>query len=651
MRRKLTERLSTPGMRLRHLTVSGWIALVIVTGVVLFALLGPLLISADPNAQTVTLDKSPSVENVLGLDGQGRDLLARLADGARWSLAIGLGSTLIALIAGSVIGSVAATSRKVVDETIMRVVDVVMAFPGIAIAAVLVAVFGRDLTVLVAAIGFLYTPMVTRIVRANVMAQYSEDYVAAERIAGARTPFIVWRHVAKNVAAPVLVFCTVLVADAIVFEASLSFIGAGVQPPNASWGSVIADGKDLLLLGGWWATMFPGLLIFATVVALNVLSEGISDTMAAPAGRSARVTPASAPAGPSSGRRPAVAPIRGLEKAAERISARLADFTGIPAVLQVSDLSIRFPDRHDGVNVVDNVSFDVRQGEVVALIGESGCGKSLTSLAITGLEPRGAEVTGTVTLEDTDLLAMRARDRRKLMGHGVSMIYQDASSSLNPAMTVRQQLRQFTRRGGSRGPAELLEMVKLDGDRVLKSYPHELSGGQRQRVLIALALARDPKLIIADEPTTALDVTVQAEVMNLILRLQAELGFALVFVSHDLALVSDVADRVVVMYGGRVVESGRTDEIIAAPAHHYTRGLLSAVVSLEDHSDQLMQIAGVVPSPAELPAGCRFSDRCPQADEKCRDELPIPQHTSETHTVACHHPALTSSSSRKALIR
>jgi peptide/nickel transport system permease protein len=652
MRTELTKKLSSPNFRLNRLTVSGWISVAIVSAVILFAIVGPFLIPSDPNAQSVALDKSPSLAHPFGLDGQGRDILARLAQGARWSLVIGLGATLIALIAGSVIGAVAATARKSVDEVIMRLLDIVMAFPGIAIAAVLVAVFGRALPVLVAAIGFLYTPMVVRIVRANVQAQYGEDYVAAGRIAGARTHYLVWRHVAINVAAPVLVFCTVLVADAIVFEASLSFIGAGVQQPFASWGSVIAEGKDQLLLGEWWATTFPGLLIFATVVALNVLSEGFSDTLAAPSARSVKAGKKSEVAERARAERQptAVTPIPGLAEAAARIGPRVRSFDAAETVLDVRDLSVRFPERHDGTNVVDGVSFAVRRGEVLALIGESGCGKSLTSLAIMGLEPRGAQVAGQVLLEGVDLLTVSARERRRHMGHGVSMIYQDALSSLNPAMTIRQQLRQFTRRGGTRAPEELLELVKLDPDRTLKAYPHELSGGQRQRVLIALALSRDPKVVVADEPTTALDVTVQAEVMKLILGLQDELGFALVLVSHDLALVSDIADRVVVMYGGRVAETGQIDHVIADPAHHYTRGLLSAVVSLESGARRLTQIEGTVPSPADFPAGCRFSDRCPLATDQCVADEPALRPRGATHEFACHHPAPEMAPDREAMV-
>jgi peptide/nickel transport system permease protein len=643
-RKTLTEALSRPGLRLRgwrRLPLLSKAAVCFLTVVVLLALLAPLLAPHDPLDQQPPVDGTghPSAGHWMGQDSLGRDILSRLMYGARWSLAIGLGATGLALVAGALLGAVAATSRKAVDETLMRCLDVVMAFPGIALAAVLVAVFGGGITVLICAIAFLFTPPVARVVRANVLDQYGEDYVTAERVIGARTPHIVLKHVAINCAAPVLVFCTVQVAEAIVFEASLSFIGAGVRPPDPSWGSVIADGKNMVLTGGWWATVFPGLLMLVTVLSLNILSEGVSDAWAAPSAREVDVPEDDRLQAPEPGSGEVVR-LPGLTEAARRLRARARQLPrdGQP-VLAVENLTIGFDQRHGGVDIVDGISFEVHPGEVLGLVGESGCGKSLTALAVMGLQPKGARVGGQVRFNQRDLLAEPMRVRRRLLGHEMAMIYQDALSSLNPAMTIRAQLKQVVRRGGRRGPAELLTMVGLDPGRTLRSYPHELSGGQRQRVLIAMALSRDPKLIVADEPTTALDVTVQAQVIELLLRLREELGFALILVSHDLALVADVTDRVAVMYGGQIVEIGVTADLVEAPAHHYTRGLLGSVLSLESAQERMTQIKGVVPSPADFPAGCRFADRCPRASGICRTTAPLLTGTP-AHTVACHHPAI-----------
>ena len=255
------------------------------------------------------------------------------------------------------------------------------------------------------------------------------------------------------------------------------------------------------------------------------------------------------------------------------------------------------------------MSFAVRPHQTMGLVGESGCGKSITSLTIMGLLDKRAKVSGEILYNGQNLLDLSPKEMNDLRGTEIAMIYQDALSSLNPSMLIRSQMKQLTKRGGTRSAEDLLRLVGLDPKRTLDSYPHELSGGQRQRVLIAMALTRDPKVIIADEPTTALDVTVQKQVIKLLNDLQAELGFAMVFVSHDLALVAEVANSITVMYAGQVVEQGPVKDILTAPVHEYTRGLLGSVLSIEAGGDRLHQVPGSVPSPAEFPKGDRFVPR------------------------------------------
>lgn len=655
MRRKLTEKLSRPGITFSRFPLSAWLSMAVLAIIVLACLFAPLITQYTPLEQAVGT-AGPSADHWFGQDSLGRDLFSRLLYGGRWSLTIGLGSTFLALCAGALIGSVAATSRKGVDETIMRVLDVVMAFPGIALAAVLVAAFGGSIPVLIVTIAFLYTPMVARVVRANVLAQYGEDYVAAEKVIGARTSHIVVKHVVANCAAPVLVFCTVMVADAIVLEASLSFIGAGVRPPDPSWGSVIADGKNMVLLGGWWATVFPGLLILLTVLSLNVLAEGLTDAMADPSLKKTKKTPSALQAAQTAAAeetsneliledeaasvantpeliddfadpsvvkdvlKPAAEPtplethLKILAETERSRSDRLVYEGDAAPLLEVRNLTIRFPERYGDTAIVDNVSFTVRPNETMALVGESGCGKSLTSLAIMGLLPKTAVVTGEILFDGVNVLELNNRERNKLRGHDMAMIYQDALSSLNPAMLIRAQFKQLTKRGGTRTAEELLELVGLDPVRTLASYPHELSGGQRQRVLIAMSLTRSPRLIVADEPTTALDVTVQAQVVDLLNDLREKLGFAMVFVSHDLALVASLAHKITVMYAGQVVESAPTSDLLVDPRHEYTQGLLGAVLSIEDEAPRLHQIQGTVPSPGNFAAGDRFAERSTRPD-------------------------------------
>ncbi|MFE3405277.1 dipeptide/oligopeptide/nickel ABC transporter permease/ATP-binding protein [Streptomyces anulatus] len=640
---RLAKKLSRPGIAFRALPVTSRVALGVLVAVILGAVLAPLL-TQDP-LTTGTPVQAPSADHWFGTDRAGRDVFARVVHGSRYSLVIGLGATAVALIAGAVLGSIAATSRKLGDESVMRTLDVVMSFPPIALAAVLVAVFGTSVPVIIFTIAFVYTPSLARVVRANVLAQYGEDYVAAEKVIGARRGYIVLRHVAVNCMAPVMVFATVMVAEAIIFEASLSFIGAGVQDPDPSWGSVLAYGRQILLAGGWWATFFPGLAILITVLALNILSEGLTDASAAP--RSARTSPApAATTAPDPVEAAATVDIdAALDRLARHIEATEPTITPVredaEELLVVRDLAIRFPDRYGDIPVVDRLNFTVHEGETLGLVGESGCGKSITSLAVMGLLARNAEVTGEILYRGRDLLKLPPKERRALMGPEIAMVYQDALSSLNPSVLVGTQLKQLTSRGGTKSPAELLELVGLSPERTLRSYPHELSGGQRQRVLIAMALSRSPRLLIADEPTTALDVTVQAQVVELLIRLRDELGFAMVLVSHDLALVGDLSHRVAVMYAGRLAEVGDTRSVLTGPAHHYSRGLLGSVVSLEAGANRLHQIRGVVPAPQGFGEGCRFAGRCGAATDLCRTTTPAltPRGTTDDHGFACHHPA------------
>ena len=465
---------------------------------------------------------------------------------------------------------------------------------------------------------------------------------------GARVPWILARHVVRNCVAPIMVYATVLVADAIVFEASLSFIGAGITSVNTpTWGNMLSEGKELLLSGHWWPTFFPGLMILITTLCLNVLAEGLTDAMASPrirarvdveadeeamntekawdeAGSAVRDNaddaPSATPGGQKSSLTGLIEPAAEEVPLAERLAALRAtelarndrlvyDTPQTEPVLEVKNLSIAFPVQHGDVSIVDNVSFSVRPGETMGLVGESGCGKSITSMAVMGLLPPTARITGEILFKGKNILTMTPEEHNALRGHEMSMIYQDALSSLNPSMLIRSQMKQLTRRGGTRSAEELLELVGLDPVRTLKSYPHELSGGQRQRVLIAMALTRDPSLVIADEPTTALDVTVQKQVIDLLGELREKLGFAMVFVSHDLALVAKVAHRVTVMYAGQVVEQAGTSELLSNPVHEYTRGLLGAVLSIEGGSKRLHQVRGTVPSPKEFVKGDRFAPR------------------------------------------
>ena len=619
---KKLEQAAAKGARfsgLKNMSLSSKISLVLLILVALSAILAPVIAPHDP-INIYQAYQPPSQEFVFGTDNIGRDILSRMLYGGQYSLVIGFGATALALVLGSIIGAVAAVARKAISEVIMRVLDVIMSIPGIALAAILVLILGNSVPAIIFSIGFMYTPQIARIVRANVVSEYGEDYVRAVIVSGARAPWILMRHVLRNCIAPIMVFTVTLVADAIIFEASLTFIGAGIAEPTATWGNILSSARDGVLLGRWWQALFPGIAIMVTCLALNILSEGLTDAMAA------------APSAPvanenAESRREAdllvADPVRAYKEQAESLSRRLGalrevelartdrrvpDYSVEP-LLQVRNLSIGFP-RHGDVNVVDNVSFDVRPGQCMALVGESGCGKSITTKTIMNLLPDTARITGEVLYKGQDLLKLTREEHRKLLGHELAMVYQDSLSSLNPSMLISAQMKQLTSRGGTRSAEELLELVGLDPKRTLESYPHELSGGQCQRVIIAMALTRNPSLVICDEPTTALDVTVQKQVIKLLNDLQKQLGFAMIFVSHDLALVAEVASEITVMYAGQVVESAPTKELLTNPVHEYTQGLLGSVLSIEAHDgSRLHQVPGSVPSPADFPKGDRFAPR------------------------------------------
>lgn len=616
-------------VRFRHLkamTVGSRISLIVLLLVAMIAVLANIIAPHDPY-EIFTARMAPDSQFLFGTDDKGRDVLSRMMYGARYSLVIGLGATAFALVAGSIVGAIAAVSRKWVSEVIMRICDIIMSFPGIALAATFVLSFGASIPSLIFAIGFLYIPQLARIVRANIVSEYGQDYVRAVIVSGARAPWILMKHVVRNCLAPVMVFTIVLVADAIVFEASLSFISAGIPEPTPTWGNILADARNGVLSGRWWQALFPGLAIMITVLCLNILSEGITDAMAA-----APKAPVAADDAALNGEREAdrlvADPTLAYKAQAAELERRLATLrevetkrtdrfpahTDVPPILEVKDLCIKFP-RHGDVNVVDHVSFVVRPRQTMGLVGESGCGKSITSLTIMGLLDPKAQISGQIMYNGQNLLDLNQKQMNALRGREIAMIYQDALSSLNPSMLIKAQMKQLTKRGGTRSAEELLELVGLDPKRTFDSYPHELSGGQRQRVLIAMALTRDPKLVIADEPTTALDVTVQKQVVDLLNRLQKELGFAMVFVSHDLALVAEVANSITVMYAGQVVEQGPVKDILCSPIHEYTRGLLGSVLSIEAGTGRLHQVPGSVPSPKDFPEGDRFTPRSSHPDK------------------------------------
>ena len=328
-------------------------------------------------------------------------------------------------------------------------------------------------------------------------------------------------------------------------------------------------------------------------------------------------------------------------------------------LLNVKDVVVDFKTRHGNARVLDQVSLAVQSGEILGIVGESGCGKSMTALSIMGLvpDPPGKVTSGSIKLGDKELVGMDQEGLRRIRGKDIGMIFQEPMTSLNPVFTVGEQIAESLRQHENASPkaamakaVEMLRAVEIpEAEARAKAYPHQLSGGMRQRVMIAMALACGPKVLIADEPTTALDATVQAQIFDLLQDLQRETGTAIVLITHDMGAIAELADRVVVMYAGRVVETGSVRDVLTRPRHPYTKGLIACVPHLEEEPGpvrkELLEIPGVVPALTDLGAGCAFAPRCGEVMPKCRQQKPVLADAGDTQSVACwavHEPAAVS---------
>ena len=316
-------------------------------------------------------------------------------------------------------------------------------------------------------------------------------------------------------------------------------------------------------------------------------------------------------------------------------------------LLEIKNLNVCFQTENGLVHALRNVSFEVRQGEVLALVGESGCGKSVTALSVMGLlpQPQGIISGGSIHFQGRDLVPLPRKELRKYTGNEISMIFQEPMTSLNPVYTVGYQIceaiRQHSRISKKAVRDHTIEMLDKVGiaeaGKRFNAYPHQLSGGMRQRVMIAMALSCNPRLLIADEPTTALDVTIQAQILELMLELNQSIGMSMIMITHDLGVVAEIAERVAVMYAGRIVETSQVVPLFTNPSHPYTWGLLGSMPWVDREQERLSPIAGIVPNPFEYPAGCTYSTRCPLVDDKCRQHEPDLIEVEPGHLSACWH--------------
>ncbi len=610
-----------------QLALAGLIVMVVV---VVLALLTPLLPLADPDVTNTAARFTPPFSEGawLGTDHLGRDLLSRLMWGTRLSLAVGFAAAMIAATIGASIGIISGFYGGRVDNIIMRFVDVLMAFPYILLALAIVAALGPGLMNALIAVAAVNIPFFARNIRGITVGIAHKEFVDAARLSGLSDAKIILTEILPNVIPVIVIAMSTTVGWMILETAGLSFLGLGSQPPKADLGSMLGEARNALITNPH-TSIVPGVMILVIVMAINLLGDGIRDALdpRLKSGALNRPLPATLVSRP-----------RGFE----------APAPDGEAVLQLAGLETQFHVGRRIYRAVGGVDLQIVPGECVGLIGESGSGKSVTALSIMGLvaSPPGKITGGSVFYKGKDLVGAPYEVLRSLRGRRVAYIFQDPLATLHPLYTVGDQLIEAVRchrnvpKSEARAHAiDLLRAVRIPNaaDRV-DNYPHEMSGGMRQRVGIAMALANDPEVIIADEPTTALDVTVQAQILTLLDELRRDRGMAILFITHDFGVVAQLCDRVAVMYAGRIVEDGTVDDILATPAHPYTKRLMACVPELGGGRRRLESIPGLPPVVDRLPEGCAFADRCDKAMEACRrGDIPL-DPLGATRRVRCIAP-------------
>lgn len=599
------------------------IGLVMLGIAIAVAFLAPALAPYDPYANvTITIAdifQPPSASHLLGTDDGAKDVLSALIYGARVSLIVGFTGAIISMLVGGTIGLIAGYRGGWLGQALMRITDFFLVIPDLALLIVLVAIVGQSLRNIILAIGLLGWTGTARLVRSQTLSVRERKFVTRAKAMGAGDWYMLRRHVIPQVL-PLMLANTVLVVSlAIISESTLAFLGLG-DPRLISWGQMLNLGftRGAVSAGAWWAIIPPGLAIVWVVLAVTLIGTALEDLLNPKLTRH-HLEPEEPLATPTSG---------------------IAGADGV--LLDVRHLTVAFEADQGLLTAVEDVSFEVRRGRVVGVVGESGCGKTTTVLgALRLLPPGGRILDGEVRLDGLDLSRMDDDQLRRLRWDRVSIVFQGAMNALNPVRTIGSQIVEAIRAHDGDVPkeaamaraADLLGMVGIPRRRV-RAHPHELSGGMRQRAMIALALACEPDLIIADEPTTALDVMTQAQILELLEGLQEQLGVSMVVVTHDLGVVNDACDDVVVMYGGRVAEIGPVERVFREPQHPYTRLLLDAFPTMDDPGRQLVSIPGAPPRLTDLSPGCRFAPRCPSAFDRCRQEVP-PLYVTPSGEASC----------------
>ena len=604
------------------------IGLIILSLILILAILTPLLSLNDPNViDTSNRFKRPfSEDTILGTDHLGRDLLSRLLWGTRLSIAVGLCAAIIAAFIGSAIGVIAGFYGGHTDNIIMRGVDMLMAFPYILLALAIVAALGPGLMNALIAVAIVNIPFFARNIRGVTLGIVHREFVDAARLSGMSNAKIIINEILPNVFPVIVVAMSTTVGWMILETAGLSFLGLGSQPPQADLGSMLGEARAAIITSPH-TSVVPGVMILIIVMAINLVGDGIRDVLDPRLKSGALSTPRST-----------------TEVVKNKSDAGLKSQT----LLSIDGLKTEFRIGNRILKAVNDVSLTVDRGQCVGIIGESGSGKSVTALSIMRLvsSPPGIITDGSIDFKGDDLLKLSSEDLRDFRGKKVSYVFQDPLSTLHPLYTVGQQLSEAIQSHNHVGKLEkhekaleLLQAVRISNpEKRLNSYPHELSGGMRQRIGIAMALANDPDIIIADEPTTALDVTVQAQILKLFQDLRREKGLALVFITHDFGVISQICDKVAVMYAGKIVETGPAAEILKSPAHPYTARLKSCVPELGQGKRNLIAIPGFPPMIDNMASGCAFASRCEKVKQNCQSAMVDVKKIGQERAVRCLFP-------------
>ena len=542
----------------------GLVLLTLVAAVVLMCLAAPWVTHADPVATDfANMLAPPGAGHPLGTDDFGRDVLARLLYGGRASLAVAAVAVLVVMALGVTVGIVAGYVGGMVDLVLVKVIDVLLAFPRLILAIAVAALMGGGMVPLIVAISAVAWPAYARIIRAFTLQVAREGYVLAAKVMGTPGWKIILHHIALNLIGPILVLAMLDLGNLILSISALSFLGLGLAPPAPEWGAMLNEGRAMMEIAPW-LVLAPGCTIFLVVLAANYFGDAVRD---------------------STEGRPVHGPQQWICPRARR-PRNTAPPPGAP-VLSCTGVTVDVTDRrspYHGRRILDGVSLTVAPGECLGLIGESGSGKSTLAALALGLTRGALTLTkGRVSLFGEETCNWTWDDWREVRGQRVALVNQDPLSALNPVFKIGVQIGEVMAAHSDATPAairarvaDVLAEVELP-ERVADQYPHELSGGMRQRVVIAMALVNRPALLIADEPTTALDVSTQNRILELLRSLQRQYGLALLFVSHDLRVVARVADRVVILRQGQVVEEGPAAAVFATPSAPYTQELMAAI--------------------------------------------------------------------------